>query len=103
MDVTAAGPVSSVVRALCAGFNGFGLDLHRALPSEDNTFTSPLSIGAVLAALLPGARGQTAAELVRVLRLQGTAEDTARAMAELRKILEPRRTEEETTPPSATR
>ena len=87
---------SSAVRALCAGFNGFGLDLHRGLPSGGNTFISPLSIGAALAALLPGARGQTAAELVRVLRLQGTAEDTARSMAELRRILEPRRTEEET-------
>ena len=95
MDLTAAGPVSSAVRALCAGFNGFGLDLHRGLPSVGNTFMSPLSIGAALAALLPGARGQTAAELVRVLGLQGTAEDTARSMAELRRILEPRRTEEE--------
>jgi serpin B len=33
---------------------------------------------------------------MRVLRLEGTAEDTARSMAELRRILEPRRTEEET-------
>ncbi|MCH7892573.1 MAG: serpin family protein [Gemmatimonadetes bacterium] len=96
MDLTTAEPVSSAVRALCVGFNGFGLDLHRGLPSGGNTFISPLSIGAALAALLPGARGQTAAELARVLRLQGTAEDTARAMAELRRILEPRRTEEET-------
>ena len=96
MDLTAAGPVSSAVRALCVGLNGFGLDLHRGLPSEGNTFISPLSIGAALSALLPGARGQTAAELVRVLRLQGTAEDTARSMAELRRILEPRRTEDET-------
>jgi serpin B len=96
MDLTAAGPVSSAVRALCTGFNDFGLDLHRGLPSGGNTFISPLSIGAALAALLPGARGQTAAELVRVLRLQGTAEDTARSMAELRRILEPRRSEEET-------
>ena len=96
MDLTAEGPVSSAVRALSVGFNGFGLDLHRGLPSGGNTFISPLSIGAALAALIPGARGQTAAELVRVLRLQGTAEDTVRAMAELRRILEPRGTEEET-------
>ena len=95
MDLTAAGPVSSVVRSLCADFNGFGLDLHRGLPSGGNTFISPLSIGAALAALLQGARGQTAAELARVLRLEGTAEDTARAMAELRGILTPRKTVEE--------
>ena len=84
MDLTAAGPVSSAVRSLCADFNGFGLDLHRGLPSGGNTFISPLGIGAALAALLQGARGQTATELARVLRLEGTAEDTARAMAELR-------------------
>ena len=96
MDLTTEGPVSAAVRALSVGFNGFGLDLHRGLPSGGNTFISPLSIGAALAALIPGARGQTAAELARVLRLQGAAEDTARAMAELRRILEPRRTEEET-------
>ena len=95
MDLTAAGPVSSAVRSLCADFNGFGLDLHRGLPSGGNTFISPLSIGAALAALLQGARGQTATELARVLRLEGTAEDTARAMAELRGILTPRKTVEE--------
>ncbi len=96
MDITATEPVSQAVRSLCDGFNGFGLDLHRGLPAEGNTFISPLSISAALAALLPGARGQTAAELVRVLRIQGTDEDTARAMAELRRILEPRTCEEET-------
>ncbi len=95
MDLTAVGPVSPAVRSLCDGFNGFGLELHRALPAGGNTFISPLSIGAALAALLPGARGETAAELGRVLRIQGTVEDTARAMAELRGILEPRRTEEQ--------
>ena len=41
MDLTAAGPVSSAVRALCDGFNGFGLDLHRKLPAGGNTFISP--------------------------------------------------------------
>ena len=99
MDLTATEPVSQAVRSLCDGFNGFGLDLHRGLPAEGNTFISPLSISAALAALLPGARGQTAAELVRVLRIQGTDEDTARAMAELRRILEPRMIEEQTWKP----
>ncbi len=95
MDLTAVEPVSPAVLSLCAGFNAFGLDLHRELPAGGNTFISPLSIGAALAALLPGARGETAAELARVLRVEGTAEDTARAMAELIRILEPRRTEED--------
>ncbi len=90
MDLTTAAPVSSAVRSLCDGFNGLGLDLHRRLPAGGNTFISPLSIGAALAALLPGARGQTAAELMRILRVEGTAEDTIRAMGELRKALEPR-------------
>ena len=103
MELTAPAPVSSAVRSLCDGFNGFGLELHRALPAGGNTFISPLSIGAALAALLPGARGQTATELARVLRVQGMAEgaagdtagDIARAMAELIRILEPRRIEED--------
>ena len=95
MDITAVGPVSPAVRSLCDGFNGFGLDLHRALPAQGNTFISPLSIGTALTALLQGARGQTADELARVLGIQGTAEDTARAMAELRRILEPRSAKEE--------
>ena len=96
VDLTAVAPVSSAVRSLCDGFNGLGLDLHRRLPSGGNTFISPLSIGAALAALLPGARGQTGAELARVLRVEGTTEDTARAMTELRRILEPRTIEEQT-------
>ena len=95
MDLTAAGPVTSAVRSLCNGFNGFGLDLHRRLPAGGNTFISPLSIGAALAALLPGARGETAAELMRVLGVQHTTEETARAMGELRRILEPRITKED--------
>jgi len=95
VDITAVGPVSPAVRSLCDGFNGFGLDLHRALPAQGNTFISPLSIGTALTALLQGARGQTADELARVLGIQGTAEDTARAMAELRRILEPRSAKEE--------
>jgi serpin B len=94
VDLTAVEPVSSAVRSLCEGFNGFGFDLHRRLPAEGNTFISPLSIGAALAALLPGARGQTADELERVLGGQGTAEDTGRAMSELLRILEPRSSEE---------
>jgi serpin B len=95
MDTTAAGPVGSAVRSLCDGFNGFGLDLQRALPSGGNTCISPLSIGAALAALLPGARGETAAELMRVLRVQGTTADAAAAMTELRRILQPRIREED--------
>ncbi len=95
MDLPTTGPVSSDVRALCDGFNGFGLALHRRLPPGGNTFISPLSISAALAALLPGARGQTADELAGVLGVQGTAEDTGRAIAELIRILEPRRIEEE--------
>jgi serpin B len=96
MDLATTRPASPAVRSLCSGFNGLGLDLHRELPTGGNTFISPLSIGAALAALLPGSGGQTAAELVRVLRVQRTAGDTARTMAELLRALEPRRTDEET-------
>ena len=96
MDHTASEPGNSAARSLCDGFNGFGFDLHRELPPEGNTFISPMSIGAALAILIPGARGETANELTRVLRVEGTADETAQAMAELLRVLEPRETEYET-------
>jgi serpin B len=56
-------------RPISVGFNQFGLDLQRLLPPHTNTFFSPLSIGAALTALVPGARGRTAAEIMAMLGL----------------------------------
>lgn len=48
----------------------FGLDLHRLLAAEGgNVFFSPYSISAALSMAREGARGETAAQLDRVLRL----------------------------------
>lgn len=51
------------------GLNAFGFALHRRLQEGGNVLTSPLGLAAALAALLPGARGQTADEIRGLLGL----------------------------------
>lgn len=48
--------------------NRLAWDLHRAAAPEGNAFTSPLSVGMAMGMLTQGARGDTQAELRRVLR-----------------------------------
>ena len=50
-----------------AEINDFGFDLLRRLDSKGNLCVSPASIALALAMVLPGARGQTAAEMDKVL------------------------------------
>lgn len=56
-------------------FDELAFRLYGALPKEENCFLSPLSIGAALAALIPGARGGTAEELGRVLGVPANDSD----------------------------
>ena len=79
-------------RRLAVGFNQFGLDLQRRLPQHSNTFFSPLSVGAALTALLPGARGNTAAEMVATLGLPPDIDEVGKGMAEMRRELTARST-----------
>ncbi len=53
------------------GMNQFALDLHRHLGSEttDNLFVSPASISTALTMTSAGARGETLAQMTRVLHL----------------------------------
>ncbi len=67
MSPTTAGPPSPVLFSLTRGFAAFGLRLYRELPSGGNCFFSPLSVATALAALLPGARGETGRGLASVL------------------------------------
>jgi serpin B len=70
--VDLAGSLSPDAAAAAAdGLNAFGFDLHRgvAKPGE-NTITSPLSAGVLLAMVAAGAGGTTADEMVEVLRLE---------------------------------
>ena len=59
-----------------AGLNAFGFDLHQGVAEPgENTVTSPLSAGVLLAMVAAGAGGDTAEEMVDVLRL-GEPRDT---------------------------
>jgi serpin B len=60
--------------AVAAGeLNDFGFDLLRQLDSSGNLCASPASIALALAMVEPGARGQTAAEMARVLHAFGSS------------------------------
>ncbi len=70
-------PAAEVLPALVDGQAAFGCDLFRALAGAGpNVLLSPASVHAALAMTRAGARGETAAQMDRVLRLppQGTAE-----------------------------
>ena len=62
--------------AAAAGVNAFGFELHGAVAEPgQNTATSPLSASVLLAMVAAGAGGETAEEMVEVLRLE-EAQDT---------------------------
>jgi len=86
-DVARAPAGSASTDALVTGLYQLGGDLYRVSPSEDgNTVLSPLSVALAFSMVRVGARGQTAAELDRVLHLPATGRDEAfnRLMQELR-------------------
>ena len=67
-----------------ASNNAFALDLFAAMCRwQGNLVFSPFSIGAALATTLPGARGETAAEIRRVLHLDGAADEALDVAATL--------------------
>jgi len=76
--------------SLAAGFNQFGIDIQRRLDTYENTFFSPLSIGAALTAMYAGARGTTADEMAAVLHLTETPEVVGPCMTNLLATLAPR-------------
>lgn len=70
-----------------AGMNRFGIGLYQALArGSDNLVVSPLSNYSALCMLLEGARGQTAAQLARVL---STANSGGSLSAALAAVLDP--------------
>jgi serpin B len=77
---------SASVAAVVAANNAFALDLYRQLAGQPgNLFFSPFSTETALAMTCAGARGQTAAELARVLRLSGTTADNDEGFGALTK------------------
>lgn len=77
---------------MASSLSDFGLDLHRRLPSNANTLISPVSLGTALAALLRGARGQTARQIAGVLRLRPGG-GVGAGMSDLLHVLRPRTAE----------
>ena len=65
-------PTDDYGAAAGAELNDFGFDLLRRLDSTGNLCASPASIALALAMVRPGARGQTAAEMDKVLHGFGT-------------------------------
>ena len=64
--------------AAAAGVNAFGFELHGAVAEPgQNTVTSPLSASVLLAMVAAGAGGETAEEMVEVLRLEELCETRA--------------------------
>jgi serpin B len=62
--------VSAEEKKLAGGINAFGLDLQSQLAGEKGSlFISPLSISTALAMTAAGARGETLAEMAKVLHL----------------------------------
>ncbi|MFI5892441.1 serpin family protein [Actinoplanes sp. NPDC051513] len=57
-------------QAVAQGMNAFGFDLfHEISDGKQNTITSPLSVSVLLAMVLAGADGDTAAKMAKVLHL----------------------------------
>lgn len=75
----AAGLSSADAEQAADAVNAFGFELHGAVAQEgENAVTSPLSASVLLAMVAAGAGGDTAAEMVDVLHLDGP-EDTRNA------------------------
>ncbi|HIK33503.1 MAG TPA: serpin family protein [Oscillatoriales cyanobacterium M59_W2019_021] len=80
----------SDVAAIVEGNTAFACDLYRQLSTaEGNLFFSPYSISNALAMTYAGARGETAAEMERVLHFSLASDRLHPAFAELIEVLEP--------------
>jgi serpin B len=79
-----AAPAADRGAAAAAEMNDFGFDLLRNLDANGNLVASPTSIALALGMIRPGARGQTAAEMDKVLHAFGAdgQESEIRAMLE---------------------
>ncbi len=76
-------------KALAEGSNRFALELYKAIAAEQkgNVFLSPYSISAALAMTYAGARGDTAAQMAKVLGIDNLGERVHPAHADLARRL----------------
>jgi serpin B len=79
-----AAPASDAGAIAGARINDFGLKLFRYLDAKSNLCVSPTSIALALAMVRPGAKGQTAAEMDKVLPGLGTDADAPELAALMR-------------------
>ncbi len=79
-----AAPASDAGAIAGAQINDFGLSLFRRLDTASNSCLSPTSIALALAMVRPGARGQTAAEMDKVLPGLGTEAEAPELAALMR-------------------
>lgn len=70
-----APPLAGELKGLAAGNNAFALDLFAEIRAQKgNLAFSPICISTALRMVTAGARGETAAQMQKVLRLDGTTE-----------------------------
>ena len=79
-----ASPAADWGAAAGTQINDFGLNLFRRLDGNSNLCFSPTSIALALAMVRPGAKGQTAAEMDKVLPGLGTDADASELAALMR-------------------
>jgi serine protease inhibitor len=82
-------PAADAGVSVAADINGFGLDLLRRLDPTGNLVFSPTSIALALAMVRPGARGQTAAEMDKVLHSFGEDAEASQIVALLNSLDNP--------------
>ncbi len=69
-------PSADELKSLAGSTNAFALDLYaRARAKKGNLALSPLSISTALAMTWAGARGETAAQMKKVLHVKGTPDE----------------------------
>lgn len=77
-------PSKDDLARLARGNNAFAFDLYRGLgPRSGNLVVSPASVTTALAMAWGGARGETAAQMARVLHFEDTPETVMRASGRL--------------------
>ena len=78
----------TAAREFAATANAFGADLYQRLAQDGaNLVFSPVSVASAVWMAWCGARGQTAAELARVLRLNGAPDTAANGLRPLSRLI----------------
>lgn len=84
-----APPAADAVAKLAAGTNAFGFDLYQRLrKTPGNVVMSPASLTTALSMTWGGAKGETAAQMKKVLHLDSTPDDVMKTSGQLAQSLE---------------